>query len=223
MTAEFSHALPRWSIGVPIASMVVLALVWNRPIAWTLIVLVGAALIAAVLASVHHAEVVALRVGEPFGTLILALAVTVIEAGLIVSVMLAGGPTAAFVARDAVYSAVMIACTGIVGLCLLVGGLRHRELEYRVEGTSPALAVLAALATLTLVVPAYTTTTPGPSFSTLQLAFAGVMSLALYGVFVFVQTVRHRDYFLPADVGNEASHAAHRRRKSRWRVSDCFA
>ena len=86
--------------------------------------------------------------------------------------------------------------------------MRHHELEYRIEGTSPALAVLAALATLTLVVPAYTTTTPGPSFSTLQLAFAGVMSLALYGVFVFVQTVRHRDYFLPSDVGDEASHAA---------------
>ncbi len=160
------------------------------------------------LAAVHHAEVVALRVGEPFGTLILAVAVTVIEVGLIVSVMLAGGPTATVVARDAVFAAVMITCTGIIGVCLVVGGLRHRELEYRIEGTSPALAVLVALATLTLVVPAYTTTTPGPSFSTLQLAFAGVMSLALYGVFVFVQTVRHRDYFLPSDVGDEASHAA---------------
>ena len=122
--------------------------------------------------------------------------------------MLAGGPTATVVARDAVYAAVMITSTGIIGICLLVGGLRHRELDYRVEGTSPALAVLAALAVLTLVVPAYTTTTPGPSFSTLQLAFAGVMSLVLYCVFVFVQTVRHRDYFLPADVGDQASHAA---------------
>ena len=192
---------------MPFATIVVLLFIWGRPLEWMLIALVGVALIAAVLAAVHHAEVVALRVGEPFGTLILAVAVTVIEAGLIVSLMLAGGPTAAVVARDAVYSAVMIACTGIVGLCLVVGGLRHHELQYRVEGTSPALAVLAALATLTLVVPAYTITTPGPSFSTLQLAFAGAMSLALYGVFVFVQTVRHRDYFLPSDVGNEASHA----------------
>jgi len=188
--------------------VVALAIVWGRPLNWALIAVVAIALIAAVLAAVHHAEVVALRVGEPFGTLILALAVTVIEVGLIVSVMLAGGPTATIVARDTVYAAVMISCTGIVGVCLLVGGLRHHELDYRVEGTSPALAVLAALATLTLVVPAYTTTTPGPSFSTLQLAFAGVMSLALYSVFVFVQTVRHRDYFLPADVGNQASHAA---------------
>ncbi len=206
--AEFSNALPRWSIGVPIAAIVALVLIWGRPLGWALIAVVAVALIAAVLAAVHHAEVVALRVGEPFGTLILAVAVTVIEAGLIVSVMLAGGPTATIVARDAVFAAVMIACTGIIGVCLVVGGLRHRELEYRVEGTSPALAVLAALATLTLVVPAYTITTPGPSFSRLQLTFAGAMSLALYCVFVFVQTVRHRDYFLPSDVGDEASHAA---------------
>ena len=208
MTTEFSHALPRWSVGVPIAAVVALAIVWNRPLGSALIVVVALTLIAAVLAAVHHAEVVALRVGEPYGTLILAVAVTIIEVGLIVSVMLAGGPTATVVARDAVYAAVMITSTGIIGICLLVGGLRHRELDYRVEGTSPALAVLAALAVLTLVVPAYTTTTPGPSFSTLQLAFAGVMSLVLYCVFVFVQTVRHRDYFLPADVGDQASHAA---------------
>lgn len=206
-SAEFSHALPRWSIAVPIATIFVLAIAWSRPLEWALIAVVGLALVAAVLAAVHHAEVVALRVGEPYGTLILAVAVTVIEVGLIISVMLAGGATATIVARDAVYAAVMIACTGIIGLCLLVGGLRHHELAYRVEGTSPALAVLAALATLTLVVPAYTTTTPGPSFSKLQLAFAGVMSLALYCVFVFVQTVRHRDYFLPADVDDEATHA----------------
>ena len=158
MTTEFSHALPRWSIGVPIAAVVALAIVWNRPLGSALIVVVALALIAAVLAAVHHAEVVALRVGEPFGTLILAVAVTIIEVGLIVSVMLAGGPTATVVARDAVYAAVMITSTGIIGVCLLVGGLRHRELDYRVEGTSPALAVLAALAVLTLVVPAYTTT-----------------------------------------------------------------
>src|SRR4029453_4710504 len=208
MTTEFSHALPRWSIGVPIAAIIALAIVWNRPLGWVLITVVALSLVAAVLAAVHHAEVVALRVGEPFGTLILAVAVTVIEVGLIISLMLAGGPTAAIVARDAVFAAVMITTTGIIGLCLVVGGLRHRELEYRIEGTSPALAVLVALGTLTLVVPAYTTTTSGPSFSTAQLTFAGVMSLALYGIFVFVQTVRHRDYFLPSDVGDEASHAS---------------
>ena len=107
---------------MPIAAIVALAIVWSRPLEWVLITVVALALIAAVLAAVHHAEVVALRVGEPFGTLILAVAVTVIEAGLIVSVMLTGGPTATVVARDAVFAAVMIACTGIIGVCLLVGG-----------------------------------------------------------------------------------------------------
>jgi Ca2+:H+ antiporter len=101
----------------------------------------------------------------------------------------------------------MIVCNGVVGLCLLVGGLRHHTIAFRVEGTSPALATLAALSTLTLVLPAYTTSTPGPTFSNSQLAFAGIVSLALYGVFIFVQTGRHRAYVLAADVGNEEAHA----------------
>jgi Ca2+:H+ antiporter len=151
--------------------------------------------------------VVAHRVGEPYGTLVLALAVTVIEVALIVSMKLSGGTAAGAVARDTVYAATMIVCNGVVGLCLLVGGLRHRVLVFRVEGTSPALSVLAALATLTLVIPSYTTSTAGPTLSPLQLAFAGVSSLLLYAVFVFVQTVRHRDYFLPVDTGDDAPHA----------------
>ena len=177
--------------------MLILAITWGRPLGVALLLTVSVALILSVLAAVHHAEVVAHKVGEPYGTLILAMAVTIIEASLIVSVMLSGGPTAAVIARDAVYAAVIIVCNGIIGLCLLIGGLRHHVTVFQVEGTSPALAVLAALAVLTLVLPAYTTTTPGPSFTSLQLAFAGAMSLILYAVFVFVQTVRHRNYFLP--------------------------
>jgi Ca2+:H+ antiporter len=169
--------------------------------------IVAAALIMAVVAAVHHAEVVAHRIGEPFGSLVLAIAVTVIEVALVVSLMLSGGASATALARDTVFAAVMIVCTGVVGLCLLVGGLRHHVIAFRVEGTSPALATLAALVTLTLVLPTYTTSKPGPTFSRSQLVFAGAVSLALYGIFVFVQTVRHRDYFLPADVGNEAAHA----------------
>jgi len=134
---------------------------------------------------------------EPFGTLVLAVAVTTIEVALIVALMLAGGQSANALARDTVFAAVMIAANGIVGLCLVVGGLRHGVLAYRVEGTSPALAALGALSGLALVLPNFTTTTAGPTYSGSQLAFAGVTSLALYGVFVFVQTVRHRDYFLP--------------------------
>jgi len=165
-------------------------------------VLIAAALVAAVLVAVHHAEVVALRVGEPFGTLVLALAVTVIEAGLIVSMMLSGGAGASTLVRDTVFATVMIVCNGVIGLCLLAGAIRHHVLAFRIEGTSQALSVLAALVTLTLVLPTYTTTVPGPVFSPGQLVFAGAASLALYGVFVFVQTVRHRGYFLP--VGAEA-------------------
>src|SRR5215475_5449536 len=143
-------------------------------------------LIATVFAAVYHAEVVAHRTGEPFGTLVLAVAVTVIEVALIVSVMIAAPAEKSGLPRDTVFAAVMIVCNGIVGLCLLVGGARHREQGFQVEGASAALTVLA------LVVPNSTTPTPGPIFSTSQLVFAGVASLVLYGSFVFVQTVRHR-------------------------------
>ncbi len=157
----------------------------------------GLVLIATVFAAVYHAEVVAHRIGEPFGTLVLAVAVTVIEVALIVSVMLGAADKAAL-ARDTVFASVMIACNGIVGLCLLAGGVRHHEQGFQLQGASAALAVLAALTTLTLVLPNVTIATPGPVFSTSQLVFAGVISLVLYGSYVFVQTVRHRGYFLPA-------------------------
>ncbi|HQA34723.1 MAG TPA: ionic transporter y4hA, partial [Casimicrobium huifangae] len=174
-----------------------LAFAWGQALGTIGVLLVSVSLVGAVLTAVHHAEVVAHRVGEPFGTLILALAVTVIEAALVVSMILSGGAGAAAIARDTVYAAVMIVCNGVVGLCLLLGGLRHHVLAFRVDGTSPALSVLAALSVLVLVLPGFTTTTPGPTYSASQLAFAGLMSLVLYAAFVFVQTVRHRDYFLP--------------------------
>jgi Ca2+:H+ antiporter len=165
-----------------------------------------AALVAAVLVAVDHAEVVALRVGEPFGTLILALAITVIEVALIVTIMLSSESDTKSLVRDTVFATVMIICNGGIALCLFAGTLRHFVLAFRVEGTSAALSVLIALTTLTLILPALTTTTSAPTFSPSQLIFAGVMSLALYGVFVFVQTVRHRDYFLSVDVEGERRH-----------------
>ena len=181
----------------PLAAWALLIAAFTLGLSVPLIVLCAVALIAAVFAAVHHAEVVAHRVGEPFGTLVLAVAVTVIEVALIVSVMLSGGPEKAALARDTVFAAVMIVSNGVVGLCLLLGGARHHEQAFQLSGVSAALSVLAALTTLTLVVPNFTVTTPGPVFSTAQLAFAGVMSLLLYGAFVFIQTVRHRAYFLP--------------------------
>ncbi|HUK62528.1 MAG TPA: hypothetical protein VLV15_04315, partial [Dongiaceae bacterium] len=181
-----------------------------------LTVMCVAGLMAAVLAAVHHAEVIAHRVGEPFGTLVLALSVTVIEAALVVSMMLAGGPEMATLARDSVYAAVMIICTGVVGACVLAGALRHREQFFRIEGSGPALAALVALATLVLIVPGFTKTTPGPSYSKVQLEFAAFVSLALWLVFVFVQTVRHRDYFLPPGDSQESDHAEPPSARAAW-------
>ncbi len=157
----------------------------------------GVVLIGTVFASVYHAELIAHWVGEPFGTLVLALAVTVIEVALIVSVMLGRGPDAETLARDTVFAAVMIILNGLVGLSLLIGGVHHHEQGFQAQGANSALAVLAALVTLTLVLPNFTTSAAGPAFSVSQLCFAGVVSLVLYCTFVFIQTVRHRDYFLP--------------------------
>ena len=171
--------------------------------------LLAVALVGTVLSAVHHAEVVAHKVGEPYGTLVLALAITVIEVALIVSMMLAGGPETTALARDTVFAAVMLILNGIVGLCLLVGGSRYREQTFGQLGVSASLTTLAAIAALTLVLPNYTTTTPGPMYSPSQLAFVAVVSLVLYGTFVLVQTVRHRDYFLPPEATtDEDAHAA---------------
>jgi Ca2+:H+ antiporter len=167
----------------------------------------GAVLIATVFAAVHHAEVVAHRTGEPFGTLVLAVAVTIIEVALIVSVMVANPDEKAGLARDTVFAAVMIVCNGIVGICLLWGGARHHEQGFQIYGASAALAVLAALTTLTMILPNVATSAPGPYFNTVQLVFAGIVSLTLYCSFVFVQTVRHRDYFLSSGAGDETDHA----------------
>jgi Ca2+:H+ antiporter len=165
--------------------------------------LLAPVLVAAVLAAVHHAEIIAHRVGEPFGTLVLALAVTTIEVALIVSLMLEGGTEATALARDTVFAAVMIILNGIVGLCLLVGSRRHGTQTFNLSGANSALTVLAALTVLTMILPNYTIATPGPTYAPEQLAFVAVVSIILYLSFVFVQTVRHRDYFL-TDVAAEA-------------------
>jgi len=186
-----------WNATIPVAACAVLAVIWGEDPGWGLLFLSGAALLAAVIVAVHHAEIIALRVGEPFGTLVLALAVTVIEVALIVALMLSDPKATTALARDTVFATVMIICNGVVGLCLLFGAMRHRVLAFQVEGTSPALSVLATLATLILVLPTFTSSSPGPTLSPAQLVFAAVVSLTLYLVFIFVQTVRHREYFLP--------------------------
>jgi Ca2+:H+ antiporter len=201
--------MPLWSLIVPAVSLPLAGLALAMPPGPALAGLAALALCAAVLASVHHAEVVAHRVGEPFGTLILAVSVTVIEVALIVSMMLAGGTDKSALARDTIFAAVMIICNGVVGLCVIAGGLKHHEQSFRLEGATSAMAALIVLATLSLVLPVFTTSEPGRDFySPSQLAFAAAASLALWAVFVFVQTVRHRDYFLPpGSPGDESAHA----------------
>ncbi|WP_043648708.1 calcium:proton antiporter [Nocardia thailandica] len=189
----------RWTLFVPVLAALVLAVSWGRDIPGVVVVVVSAALVGAVLAAVQHAETVAHRVGEPFGSLLLAVAVTVIEVALIVTMMISGGEKTASLARDTVFAAVMITCNGIFGLVLLVGALRRRIAVFNAEGTGAALATVATLSTLSLVLPTFTTSKPGPEFSPAQLAFAAVASLLLYGLFVMVQTVRHRDDFLPVE------------------------
>ncbi len=196
-----------WTWLVPLVGWAALGVVLAAPQSTPLLVFVAACLFATVFAAVHHAEVVAHRVGEPFGTLVLAVAVTVIEVALIVSVMLAVGDTKAALARDTVFAAIMIVCNGLVGLCLLAGGLRHRVQAFQLEGASAALAVLAAISVLALVLPNYATSVPGPVWSPAQLAFSGLASLVLYGAFVFIQTVRHRDYFLAEKDAGADAHA----------------
>src|SRR4051812_29387484 len=176
----------RWTTAVPLLAAVLLALTWGTKPPTVVLVLVAAVLAGAVLAAVHHAEVVAHRVGEPFGSLVLAVSVTVIEVGLIVTLMVSGGHDTSTLARDTVFAAVMITCNGIVGISLLVGALRRRFAEFNAEGTATALATVSTLAAMTLVLPTFTTSRPGPVFSSAQLAFASVASLALYALFVVV-------------------------------------
>src|SRR5688572_11196357 len=190
--------LPLWALLSPIVGWLLLAasLVLIHPL---FLLVLGAALVACVLTAVHHAEVVAHRISEPFGTLVLALAVTVIEVALIVSMMLAGGEDTAALARDTIFAAIMIILNGMVGLCLLVGGSRHGEQAFGLYGVNAALATLATMATIILVLPNATTTIAGPAYSASQLLLVAAASLILYAAFVLVQTVRHRDYFLPQD------------------------
>ena len=146
-------------------------------------------------AVVRHAENLADRLGEPLGTLILTLAVTGIEVMMIAAVMYAGHGNSAL-ARDAMFAVVMIVLNGMVGLSLLLGGLRYHEQTYNLQGANAFLAVIVPLAALGLVLPNYTVSSPGPTFSTPQATFLIVMSLGLYGVFLAIQNLRHRDYFI---------------------------
>ena len=198
------YNISHWSIAAPIVAWLILGLSqlnlnWGAFILLPMLV----SLIGAVLAGVHHAESIAYRLGEPFGTLVLASSITIIEVGLILSLMLTGGPETASLARDTVFAVVMIILTGIVGLCLLIGGMLYKEQVFKLDGANVSLSTLAAIVVLTLILPNYTVTAAGPVYSASQLAFISLVSLTLYGTFVFVQVVRHRNYFLDASDHDE--------------------
>lgn len=210
------RAITPW-VAAPVASAVALAaaLAFGANLIVVLFAILG--LVASVVSAVHHAEVVAHRVGEPFGTLVLALAVTIIEASLILSMMLSGGPETAVLPRDTLFSAVMIICNGVVGLCVLVGGMQHREQTFRIEGASAGIGVLVALAVFSMVLPAYTPSNDPSRSPISHLALAGTSSLLLWGVFVFAQTIRHRDYFLPpSGQEDESKHAPPPSAREAW-------
>ncbi len=208
MLAGVRH-IPSWTTAIPIVALLTLIPTWGAKPPGVVLAVIALLLGGAVFAAVHHAEVIAHRVGEPFGSLVLAISVTIIEVGLIVTLMVSGGSETDTLARDTVFAAAMITCNGILGLSILVAALRRHVAEFNAEGMASALATVGTLATLTLVLPTFTTSTSGPEFTTGQLAFAAVASIALYALFVLVQTVRHRDYFLPdeADAPPEV-HAA---------------
>jgi Ca2+:H+ antiporter len=187
-------ALRQWNWVAPALAGALLAVSFNTAVP---AIGLAAVLIGTVLAAVHHAELVAHRVGEPFGTFLLAVAVTVIELGLIVTLMSAGGENASSLARDTVFAAVMIILNGLVGVCILIGAIRHKEQTFQQTGVSASLATICALTVLTLVLPNFTLSEPGPVYAPSQLGFVAVVSFLLYATFVAVQTVRHRDYFLP--------------------------
>ena len=194
---------PAWTLALPIAGIAALALSWLVPAMPGLQLVLGLGLVGSVVAAVHHAEVIAHRVGEPYGTLVLALAVTVIEVALIVSLMYAHGAGAATLARDTIFAAVMIILNGIIGISLLAGARRHFEQDFRTQGMVAALATLAVITVFALVLPNVVTSRPGPLYSDSQLAFIAVAILTLFAGFTFVQTVRHRDYFLPPGPGDD--------------------
>jgi Ca2+:H+ antiporter len=188
-----------------------------NPIWFTfLLVWLFSVILYAAFAVVRHAEGLAVKLGEPLGTFVLTLAVTGLEVMMILAVMLTGhgSPT---VARDAMFAVVMIVLNGMVGLSLLLGGLRYREQAYNLQGANAFLAVIIPLAVLALILPNYTETTPGPEFSPFQAAFLGVLSVGLYGVFLAIQNVRHRAYFMtPEAEPGDGAHAEHAGVRSGW-------
>jgi Ca2+:H+ antiporter len=202
MKNEINVHLLLWCILAPIVTCLVYAGISLNFGSWYLLFL-AANLILCILAAVHLTEVFAFSVGEPLGTLVLALAIATIEVALIVSLMLSGGKDTAVLARDTIFASEMIIINGIVGGCLLIGGLKFQEQNYGLEVVSTALIVLTAISVLTLILPNYTSSIVGPEFNENQLFFVAIISVVLFASFLLMQTAKHRDYFLTENANDK--------------------
>lgn len=191
-------SLLQWTIVIPILAWILFftGLIPDNTIFQ---VLAGVLLIFSVMSAVHHSEIIAYRVGEPYGTIILAIAITIIEVSIIISLMISGGAEAASLARDTVYSATMLILNGIVGLCLFIGGLKFKEQIFSKNAATIGLVSLVAIIILTLIFPTFTTSIIGPYYSMPQLVFVSIACLIIYFFFLFAQTSRHREYFVSED------------------------
>lgn len=194
--------LLQWTSVIPLLAWV-LYFSGSIPSSGLLQIIAGILLLLSVMSAVHHSEIIAHRVGEPYGTIILAVAITVIEVSIIISLMLTGGRESSALARDTVFSATMLILNGIIGLSLLIGGLKFHEQNFSKHSATIALVSLISIVVLTLVFPSYTTSVAGPYYSTPQLLFVSITCLLIYGFFLFAQTSRHREYFLPVNDGTE--------------------
>lgn len=198
MASESSSHNPLWTWAVPLVSWAFLLLYVLAPGMPGVVVLLCVGLLGGVVAAVHHAEVIALKVGEPFGTLVLALAVTTIEVALIVSMMLSGDPADALaLPRDTIFAAVMIILNAIIGLCLVVGGRKNHVQQFHVEGMTDALCTMTVIIVLSMILPNYVSSSADGTYSATQLGFVAVATLVLFVAFTFFQTMGHREYFLP--------------------------
>ncbi|MBS1735643.1 MAG: ionic transporter y4hA [Bacteroidetes bacterium] len=156
----------------------------------------GILLILSVMSAVHHSEIIAHRVGEPYGTIILAVSITIIEVSIIISLMVTGGPEYAAFARDTVYAAVMLLLNGIVGLCLFIGGNKFHTQTFSAHSVRIALVSLVSIVAFTMILPTFTKGQVGPYYTEAQLFFEFIACIAIYAAFISAQTIRHREYFI---------------------------
>lgn len=208
MFSEFRKQFNTYDVMAIVAFGVFIGALFLSQPAWWMTILFGIFLAVGISAAVHSAEVIAAKLGPSLGTLILALAVTIIEVALIVSLMANNSANASTVARDTVFAAIMIVTNGIIGVCILLGSLRHKELEFQPMGTSSLLSILVALTAFSFILPNYTTSSVGPTYTPSQLIFVSIVSLFLYGCLVWAQTKSHKSYFVALkedDFENEAS------------------